>query len=101
MTKPFESFFINVVNDRIEELRHLVSSPIDHENDKEVAEQYGLTVEEYRGNEIANKMIEVKALTHFAFLTDSGLKNEHIDFLVKIDDECNELMQTHCWALEN
>lgn len=79
------------------ELRYLVATPRNTEQDIKLANDYGITTDDLRSNEIANKMIELKTLTQISLFDDSGLSSIGIDTLKNIDDECNGLLRTNDW----
>lgn len=93
-----EKTIIEVANQMVLELRHLVATPVGTDSELKLAERHDITVDEVRNNEIANKMIEIKTLTSLSFLQDSGLSDESINALRSLDDECNGLLRTHSWV---
>ena len=79
------------------ELRYLVATPRDTEQDSKLAAEYGITTDDLRSNEIANKMIEIKTLTQLAQIENTGLSDEGSGILLNIDDDCNSLLRTNDW----
>jgi len=92
-----ENTIISIAKQMLGEMRHLIAMPRDTEEDQAMAKRFNITTDDLRNNAIANKMIEIKTLTHISFIEDSGLGEEATKVLQQIEDECNGLMRTHSW----
>lgn len=92
-----ENTIISMAKQMLLEMRHLIATPMNTEEDQAMAKKFNITTDDLRNNEIANKMIEVKTLTQISFHVDNGLSEKATKELHKIDDECSGLMRTHAW----
>ncbi len=92
-----ERTIVALAKHMLNELKYLAATPRDTEQDIKLASEYGITTDDLRSNEIANKMIEIKTLTQIALIDDGGLSNEAVSALNKIDETCNSLLRTNDW----